>query len=127
MTPKSSKTITKFQRYMPENGTAVAARTLPGVHPKGAYFTRGSGHNKFGGYTEIPDEYQEVIDRLLLKHQVGGAVRPCPYHRVAGRSAVSASSPSGGCDLAVREALDLLAQERYSGRLYAHPRLPVLG
>ena len=48
-----------------ENGTAVAARTLPGVHPKGAFFTRGSGHNKFGGYTEIPDEYQEVVDRLL--------------------------------------------------------------
>ena len=43
----------------------VAARTLPGVHPKGAFFTRGSGHNKLGGTPRIPDEYQEVVDRLL--------------------------------------------------------------
>ena len=70
--------ITKFLRYMPENGTAVAPRTLAGVHPKGAYFTRGSGHNKFGGYTEIPDEYQEVVDRLLLKHQSASQYVPLP-------------------------------------------------
>ena len=46
------------------------------MHPKGAFFTRGSGHNKFGGYTEIPDEYQEVMDRLLRKHKEAAALRP---------------------------------------------------
>src|ERR1035441_3513542 len=69
---------TEFLRYMPENGTAVAPRTLPGVNPKGAFFTRGSGHNKFGGYTEIPDEYQEVMDRLLRKHKEAAAFIPAP-------------------------------------------------
>ena len=49
----------------------VTPRTLPGVHSKGAYFTRGSGHNKFGDYTETPDEYQDVMDRLARKHKVG--------------------------------------------------------
>jgi hypothetical protein len=39
------------------------------VQPKGAFFTRGSGHNKYGGYTEDSDEYQEVMDRL--RKQVG--------------------------------------------------------
>jgi len=53
----------KYYRYSPENDDAVAARSFPGVHSKGAFFTRGSGHNKFGGYTEIPDDYQEVMDR----------------------------------------------------------------
>src|SRR5262249_17493158 len=53
--------LEKYTRYHPEDADGVAARTLPGVHAKGAFFTRGSGHNKFGGYTEIPDEYQEVM------------------------------------------------------------------
>ena len=122
--PKNWKTSPKFLRYMPEDGTAVAARTLPGVHPKGAYFTRGSGHNKFGGYTEIPDEYQEVVDRLLLKHQSAAQYVPAPVieSRPGARFGVITI---GGCDLAVREALDLLAQERNSCQLHADPRVPV--
>ncbi len=56
----------------------VAARTLPGVQSKGAFFTRGSGHNKFGGYTEIPDEYQEVMDRLARKHKAAAKAVPAP-------------------------------------------------
>ena len=107
----SSRRCTKFLRYSPEDEDHVAARTLPGVHSKGAFFTRGSGHNKFGGYTEIPDEYQEVMDRLAQQAQGGGA-RPCPapiIRRSAGR-ARSASSPLGGCDPAVREALDELGR-----------------
>ena len=75
LTAEDLEKIAKFQRYNPEDENHVAARTLPGVHSKGAYFTRGSGHNKFGGYTEIPDEYQEVMDRLLKKHKAGGEVR----------------------------------------------------
>ena len=68
--------LPKFQRYYPEDENYVAARTLPGVHSKGAFFTRGSGHNKFGGYTEMPDEYQEVVDRLLQEAQGRREIRP---------------------------------------------------
>src|SRR4029077_10950199 len=46
-----------FHRYSDEDENQVTPRTLPGVHSKGAFFTRGSGHNRFGGYTEIPAEY----------------------------------------------------------------------
>jgi 2-oxoglutarate/2-oxoacid ferredoxin oxidoreductase subunit alpha len=45
-----------FYRYTGEDANHVAARTLPGIHPAGAYVTRGSGHNKTGGDTEIPAE-----------------------------------------------------------------------
>src|SRR5690349_21667238 len=31
-----------FQRYVDADGDGIPARTLPGVHPKGGYFTRGS-------------------------------------------------------------------------------------
>ena len=40
-----------FYRYLDVDGDGVPQRSLPGVHPKVAYFTRGSGHNKFGAYT----------------------------------------------------------------------------
>ena len=100
--------IPKFQRYHPEDENHVAARTLPGVHSKGAFFTRGSGHNKFGNYTETPDEYKEVMDRLLLKHKAAAKFVPDPIiikHPDAQFGVIT----MGGCDLAVREALDQLA------------------
>ena len=53
-----------FHRYYDHDGDAIPQRTLPGDHPKGAYFTRGSGHNMYGAYTENAGEYQEVVDRL---------------------------------------------------------------
>ena len=111
--------IPEFFRYLPENGTAVAARTLPGVDPKGAFFTRGSGHNKFGVYTETPDEYQEVMDRLLRKHKEAAAYVPAPeiLKRKGARVGVITV---GGCDSAVREALDILAAE---GRPYDYMRV----
>ena len=56
--------IEKFHRYLDVDNDGIPWRTLPGVHPKGAYFTRGSGHNMYGAYTEDAKEYQAVVDRL---------------------------------------------------------------
>ncbi len=101
--------IPKFQRYNPEDENHVAARTVPGVHSKGAFFTRGSGHNKFGGYTEIPDEYQEVVDRLLLKHKAAARFIPAPIIKRRHGAKIGLVT-IGGCDAGVREAVDLLAK-----------------
>jgi 2-oxoglutarate ferredoxin oxidoreductase subunit alpha len=100
----------KFYRYSPENDDAVAARSFPGVHPKGAFFTRGSGHNKFGGYTEIPDDYQEVMDRLARKHKRAAEVVPGPDVRTQPGATVGIISV-GGCDAAVREAVGILKEQ----------------
>jgi len=100
--------IAKFQRYYPEDENFVAARTLPGVHAKGAFFTRGSGHNKYGGYTETPAEYQEVVDRLLKKHQAAAKYVPAPVIIKQSGARIGIIT-IGGCDPAVREAVDLLA------------------
>ena len=103
-----------YYRYSPEDELGVAARTLPGTHPKGAFFTRGSGHNKLGKYTEIPDEYAEVMDRLSRKHRASRNFVPAPIiERRAG--AKFGLVTVGGCDLAAREAMDLLAAEGYVG------------
>lgn len=114
LTAAEIEALPKFRRYMPENGSNIAPRTLPGVHPKGAFFTRGSGHNKFGAYTEIPDEYQEVLDRLLAKHASAAAFVPAPVieRRENARFGVVTI---GGCDAAVREGLELLASRGIVG------------
>jgi 2-oxoglutarate ferredoxin oxidoreductase subunit alpha len=101
--------LPKFHRYSNEDADHVAARTLPGVHPKGAFFTRGSGHNKLGGYTEIPDEYQEVMDRLARKHKAAAKAVPAPVIRKQPDATFGIVS-LGGCDAAVREAVDRLAE-----------------
>src|ERR1039457_602407 len=108
LTKDDLEKMPKFTRYSPEDELGVAARTLPGVHQKGSFFTRGSGHNKFGGYTEVPDEYQEVMDRLKRKHKEAAGFVPAPIieRRKGARVGVI---PLGGCDSAVREALDILA------------------
>src|SRR5580658_2250291 len=106
--------VSKFLRYTNEDENFIASRTLPGVSSKGAFFTRGSGHNKFGGYTETPDEYQEVLDRLLKKHKAAAKFVPDPV--ITRRpNAQFGIVTLGGCDPAVREALDVLAERGVQG------------
>jgi 2-oxoglutarate ferredoxin oxidoreductase subunit alpha len=109
LTREQLEGIEKYYRYHPENADGVAARSLPGVHPKGAFFTRGSGHNKYGGYTEMPDDYQEVMDRLARKHRAAANAVPAPEIRHEEGATVGLVCV-GGCDGAVREALGLLRE-----------------
>ena len=99
-----------FHRYFDKDGDAIASRTLPGDHPKGAYFTRGSGHNMYGAYTENADEYQEVVDRLLRKWDTAKTLVPKPVIEYTEKNRVGVISV-GSCDHAVREAIDSLGGE----------------
>jgi len=108
LTEEELERLPKFHRYLGEDENHVAARTIPGVHARGAYVTRGSGHNKFGAYTETPSEYQEVIDRLARKQKSAANFVPLPAVQRREDAQFGVLS-IGGCDLAVEEALDLLA------------------
>jgi 2-oxoglutarate/2-oxoacid ferredoxin oxidoreductase subunit alpha len=99
-----------FHRYTDVDGDGIAYRTLPGVHPKGAYFVRGSGHNRRGAYTEDAAEYQDVLDRLRKKHDTAKNLVPAPV--VKQKKGVKTGIVSiGSCDGAVREALDILSRQ----------------
>jgi 2-oxoglutarate ferredoxin oxidoreductase subunit alpha len=99
--------LEKFHRYFDQDGDAIAYRTLPGVHPNGAYFTRGSGHNQYGAYTEDSTEYQIVLDRLKRKFDTAKTLVPRAV--IEGRAAHDIGIVSvGSCDGAVREALEVL-------------------
>ncbi len=107
LTKEQIEQLDKFHRYLDKDGDAIPYRTLPGVHPKGAYFTRGSGHTQYGGYTEDSTEYQIVLDRLKKKFDT--AKQLVPPAVFTGKSAQDVGIVSlGSCDGAVHEALDIL-------------------
>ena len=98
-----------FHRYVDADGDGIPQRTLPGVHARGAYFVRGSGHNQYGGYTEDAAEYQQVVDRLAKKWQTAAELVPDPVIRRSRKDAAVGIVSLGSCDAAVQEALDRLA------------------
>jgi len=100
----------KFYRYLDVDGDGIPYRTLPGVHPKGAYFTRGSGHTKLGAYTEDAAAYQDVIDRLLVKWETARSLLPkaeIRYSKFNKAGILTVGSGDGACI----EALDRLAKQ----------------
>lgn len=109
LTAEQLEAMDAYYRYLDVDGDHVPLRTVPGVHPKGAYFTRGSGHNKYGRYTEDSEEYTEVVDRLLAK--VDSAADAVPEPVVQGTGNRLGMVTIGGCDGAVREAAAELAAE----------------
>jgi 2-oxoglutarate/2-oxoacid ferredoxin oxidoreductase subunit alpha len=100
-----------FARYRDVDGDAIGWRTLPGtMHPKAAYFTRGSGHNDAAGYTERPDEYTVVMDRLARKFESARKLVPAPIAVKDGTSKIGFLA-YGTTDFALRESMDQIKKE----------------
>ena len=100
-----------FARYRDVDGDAIGWRTLPGTdHPKAAYFTRGSGHNDAAGYTEKPEEYIAVMERLARKFENARKLVPAPLAVKDGTSKIGFLG-YGSSDFAMRESLDQIEKE----------------
>jgi 2-oxoglutarate/2-oxoacid ferredoxin oxidoreductase subunit alpha len=110
LSPEQLDTVKTFHRYVDPDGDGIPYRTLPGVHPAGAYFTRGSGHNRYGAYTEDGEEYAEVIDRIDRKIQRAARAVPAPVTKIVPGAKIGLLTV-GGCHAACAEALDLFGQE----------------
>ena len=110
-----------FARSRDVDGDAIGWRTLPGTdHPKAAYFTRGSGHNDAAGYTEKPDEYVAVMERLLRKFESARTLVPGPVSFKNGASRIGFLA-YGTTDFALRESLDQI--ERGYGQRVDYMRI----
>jgi 2-oxoglutarate ferredoxin oxidoreductase subunit alpha len=99
--------LDRFFRFRDVDEDGITYRTLPGMHPKAAYFTRGSGHTQYGGYTEDSTEYQLVLDRLKRKFATAAQYMPKAVIEQRGPFEVAIVAV-GSSDGAVREALDIL-------------------
>ncbi|MBU0511992.1 MAG: 2-oxoacid:acceptor oxidoreductase subunit alpha [Chloroflexi bacterium] len=98
-------------RYIDKDGDGITYRTVPGnQHPKAAYFTRGTGHDDYGNYSEDPDVWANNLERLSRKFELTRNMLPKPeiYTRDGAKIGVIAS---GSTDAAVSEACDHLDAE----------------
>ncbi|MCF6262701.1 MAG: 2-oxoacid:acceptor oxidoreductase subunit alpha [Xanthomonadales bacterium] len=103
--------VENFYRFDDVDGDGIPYRTYPGSSKKGVYFVRGSGHNRFGGYTEDSDEYQQVVDRLLVKWDTAKVLMPAPVLQKANEDTRIGLIAYGSTDLSAREAIALLAEK----------------
>jgi 2-oxoglutarate/2-oxoacid ferredoxin oxidoreductase subunit alpha len=75
---ESVKTLgAEWGRYRDVDRDGIPYRTLPGTGMP-SYFTRGSGHNERGQYSERPDDYQRNVDRLSRKQETAKLHVPAP-------------------------------------------------
>jgi len=77
LTPAKLKELGEWGRYKDVDGDGIPYRTIPGDGMP-AYFTRGSGHNAKGQYSERPDDYVENMDRLARKFDTARQHVPKP-------------------------------------------------
>jgi 2-oxoglutarate/2-oxoacid ferredoxin oxidoreductase subunit alpha len=102
----------KWARYADVDGDGIPYRTLPGTdHPMASYFTRGSGHDENARYSEKPEDYKRLVDRLSKKYQTARKFVPKPVidRKEGAKVGVIAFGTS---DFAVQEARHQLKTER---------------
>jgi len=105
------KRLGGFSRYKDVDGDGIPYRTLPGSqHPQAAYFTRGSGHNEKGQYSERADDYVHNMDRLARKFETARSAVPAPIKHVTGTSNIGIIA-YGSSHWAVMESCDQLREE----------------
>ena len=77
LTAAKLKELGEWGRYRDVDGDGIPYRTLPATGMP-SYFTRGSGHNARGQYSERPDDYQQNVDRLARKFETAKSYVPAP-------------------------------------------------
>jgi 2-oxoglutarate ferredoxin oxidoreductase subunit alpha len=106
---KALEAIQDWGRYKDPDGDGIPYRTLPGTPGgKGSYFTRGSGHNASALYSERPEDFLELVDRLKRKFESAKAFVPKPV--VSGSGGPRGILAYGSSEPAVVEARDLLRE-----------------
>lgn len=100
-----------FARYKDVDGDGIAYRTLPGTeHPKAGYFVRGSGHNENAAYSERPEDYVKLMDRLLKKLETAKQYVPQPVIE-QNKDAKVGILAFGSTHWAIEETRDQLSRE----------------
>lgn len=101
-------------RYQDVDGDGIPYRTLLGNrHHRAAYFTRGTGHDENARYSEEPEVWERLMDRLARKYQTAKSFVPKPIVKTMGGAKIGIIAV-GSVDLAVEEARHFLAKEGLS-------------
>src|SRR4051812_34615731 len=99
----------EWGRYKDVDGDGIPYRTIPGDGMP-AYFTRGSGHNAKGQYSERPDDYVENMDRLTRKFETARKFVPKPVIDTNAKAKIGIIA-YGTSEFATQESRDQLRVE----------------
>lgn len=98
-------------RYLDVDGDGIPYRTVAGNrNPHSGYFTRGTGHDEYARYSEEPDIWERVTDRLAKKYKTAEKYVPAPVIEHTDNAKIGIIA-YGSTDPAVEEARDLLAKQ----------------
>ena len=93
-------------RYLDIDKDGIPYRTIPGnLHPKAAYFTRGTGHDEFAHYSEDPGGWERNLNRLRMKFDNAKNFVPGPIVSLEAKNKLGLIS-YGSSDMAVIEVVD---------------------
>jgi 2-oxoglutarate ferredoxin oxidoreductase subunit alpha len=109
LTKEALKKIGEWGRYKDVDGDGIPYRTVPGDGMP-AYFTRGSGHNAKGQYSERPDDYVDNMDRLARKFETARKYIPNAEIDMVSDAKVGFIG-YGTSHWAIRESRDQLREE----------------
>jgi 2-oxoglutarate ferredoxin oxidoreductase subunit alpha len=109
LTAEKLKELGEWGRYKDVDGDGIAYRTIPGDGLP-VYFTRGSGHNAKGQYSERPDDYVENMDRLSRKFDTARTFVPTPVVDVVAGAKIGFIG-YGTSHWAIGESRDQLREE----------------
>ena len=113
LTAEQLEKLGKFERFRDVDGDGIPYRTLPGTPSSLApYFTRGSGHNEKGQYSERPEDYKNLVDRLARKYETARKFVAAPVVSVNGGNAGIGIIAYGSTHWAVEESRDQLLREQ---------------
>ena len=98
-------------RFRDYDADGIPYRTVPGTdHPRAAFFTRGTGHNDMGVYSERSDDWMENLGRIHRKFDTARSYIPQPVTDYDPSKSIGIIS-YGSNDPAIREARDRMAAE----------------
>lgn len=101
----------QWGRYLDVDGDFIPYRTVAGNrHPRSAWFARGTGHDEFGRYTEEPEVWERMMNRLLAKFESSREQLPLPETHTLPNAKIGIIS-MGSADAAVIEARDQMLAE----------------
>jgi len=109
LTAAKLKELGEWGRYRDVDGDGIPYRTIPGDGMP-AYFTRGSGHNAKGQYSERPDDYVDNMDRLARKFETARQHVPKPVVDRNPKARIGLIA-YGTSEYATRESRDQLREE----------------
>jgi 2-oxoglutarate/2-oxoacid ferredoxin oxidoreductase subunit alpha len=103
-------------RFVDVDGDGITYRTVPGnLHPKAAYFMRGTGHNEYGGYSEDPQQWEKLVKRLKQKFITARLLGILPEPKIeVNQDSEIGFILWGSTELAVKEARAILMAQGIS-------------